>query len=371
MQRSRELNEALEQRVAERTHNLMAAAEISRATAEMIDVESLLPRVVEMVREQFDLYYVGLFLTDGEGKVAWLRAGTGEAGRRMIEQGWQLEVGGASMIGRCTATGQADIQLDIGEAAVRFSNPLLPSTRSEMALPLRSRGRVIGAMTIQSDRPAAFDQADISTLQNMADQIAAVIYNDRLFTEARAALESLQVTQQRYQVRAWTEYAQTAEATSYEMTQSGVAPLGDRVLPEMQQAVAQQRPVILSRTQTQSQHSALVAPIAFRGGVIGALGIHDEDGNRQWTERDIALVQAVTERMGQLADGLRLLDDTQRREARERLTRQISDHIRGALTVEEAVQRAIKQLGDALDAEMVARIGVGQEPVSGSAEERG
>lgn len=362
---------SLGQRIAERTHNLMAAAEVSHTTTELYDIETLLPRVVEMVREQFDLYYVGLFLIDEEGKFARLRAGTGEAGRRMIEQGWQLEVGGTSMIGRCASTGQADIQLDVGEAATHFDNPLLPDTRSEMALPLRSRGRVIGAMSIQSDRPAAFDQADISTLQNMADQIAAAIYNDRLFAEARTAIESLQSMQQRYQVHAWTEYAQTADVVSYETAEEGVASLGDAVLPEVRQAVTRQRPVVLSREQTQNQHSALVAPISFRGSVIGALGVHDRDGSRQWTEQDIALVQAVTERMGQAAESLRLLDDTQRREARERLTRQITDEIRGALTVDEAIRRAIKQLGDALDAEMVARMGSDLGAAPGVAKERG
>ncbi len=356
--RIQELIDSLEQRIAERTHNLMAAAQVSRATAEMRDVEMMLPQVVEMVREQFDLYYVGLFLTDEEGRFAVLRAGTGEAGRQMLEQGWKLEVGGKSMIGRCVATGQADIQLDVGEAAVHFDNPFLPNTRSEMALPLRSRGQVIGAMTIQSTRPAAFDQADISTLQNMADQIAAAIYNNRLYAEARAAIASMEATQRRYQVRAWSEYVRSARVTSYEVTKSGVAPLGDRVLPEVQQAMAQQRPVVFSPAQTQNQYSALVAPIIFGGTVIGAVGIHDQDVDRQWSEHDLALVQAVVERMGQVAESLRLLDETQRREARERLTRQITDQIRSALTVEDAIQRALEQLGNAFDAEMVGEMNV-------------
>jgi len=68
---------------------------------------------------------------------------------------------------------------------VRFDNPLLPETRSEMALPLISRGRVIGAMTIQSTRSAAFSDEDIATLQTMADQVANAIENARLFEETQ------------------------------------------------------------------------------------------------------------------------------------------------------------------------------------------
>jgi len=83
------------------------------------------------------------------------------------------------------ANRQARIALDVGEEAVRFENPLLPETRSELALPLISRGQVIGAMTIQSVQPAAFSEEDITVFQTMADQLAIAIENARLFEEAR------------------------------------------------------------------------------------------------------------------------------------------------------------------------------------------
>ena len=76
------------------------------------------------------------------------------------------------MIGWCVANKQARIALDVGEEAVRFSNPLLPETRSELALPLICRDQVIGAMTVQSDHAAAFTADDVTVLQTMADQLA-------------------------------------------------------------------------------------------------------------------------------------------------------------------------------------------------------
>jgi GAF domain-containing protein len=90
------------------------------------------------------------------------------------------------MIGWCVANKQARIAQDVGEEAVRFDNPLLPETRSEMALPLVSRGQVIGAMTIQSTQSAAFSEEDITVLQTMADQLANAIENARLFEEELA-----------------------------------------------------------------------------------------------------------------------------------------------------------------------------------------
>ncbi|MCS7281910.1 MAG: GAF domain-containing protein [Anaerolineae bacterium] len=168
-----------------RATQLMTAARVARAAASILDVDQLLSESVELIREQFGFYYVGIFLLDEKGKWAILRAGTGEAGRKMLEIGHKLEVGGRSMIGWCTAYGKARIALDVGREAVRFDNPLLPLTRSEMALPLKSRERVIGAMTVQSDRPAAFTSDDIVVLQTVADQLATAIENARLYQEVR------------------------------------------------------------------------------------------------------------------------------------------------------------------------------------------
>ncbi|MEE8389571.1 MAG: GAF domain-containing protein, partial [Anaerolineae bacterium] len=175
-----------------RSTQLQTAAEVSRAVGSILDPEALAPQVVDLVRERFNLYYAGLFLIDQTGewtdepyKWAVLRAGTGKAGQQMLKQKHKLEIGGSSMIGWCIANKQARITLDVGEDAVRFENPMLPKTRSELALPLVSRGKPIGALTIQSDQEAAFSQADIAALQTMADQMANAIANARLYNRAQ------------------------------------------------------------------------------------------------------------------------------------------------------------------------------------------
>jgi light-regulated signal transduction histidine kinase (bacteriophytochrome) len=73
----------------------------------------------------------------------------------------------------------------VGQDAVHFDNPFLPDTRSELALPLLSRGRCIGALTVQSVEEAAFSAGDISALQTMTDQLAIAIDNARLYGQVR------------------------------------------------------------------------------------------------------------------------------------------------------------------------------------------
>lgn len=169
--------------MTKRTIQLQTGAEVSRAASSILEPGKLLPMVVELIRSHFDYYYVGIFLLDESKKWAVLSAASGEMGRQMIAQNHRLEIGGSSMIGWCISHGQARIALDVGEDAVRFRNPYLPATRSEMALPLISRGEVIGAMTIQSELPAAFSRVDITALQAMADQVGNAIQNARLFAE--------------------------------------------------------------------------------------------------------------------------------------------------------------------------------------------
>jgi PAS domain S-box-containing protein len=166
-----------------RSVQLQTAAEVSGAVSSVLDLDKLTQMVVDLARERFDLYYAGLFLLEeAEGKRwAVLQAGTGEAGRKMLEQGHRLEVGGESMIGSCVADREAHVALDVSAEGGRFKNPLLPETRSELALPLIVRDEAIGALTIQSSQKAAFAPEDIVVLQTMADQLAGAIANARLY----------------------------------------------------------------------------------------------------------------------------------------------------------------------------------------------
>jgi len=186
----------LEQRVADRTRDLAhravlltTAAEVGRAAASILELEPLARQVVNLVRERFDFHYAGLFLLDGAGEYAVLEAGTGEPGRLMKEQGHKLAVGGASMVGAACAQRQARIALDVEDEPLRFDNPLLPDTRSEMALPLLVGDRVLGALDVQSTQPAAFSQEDIAILQLVADQAAIAVDNARKVSEEAALLE--------------------------------------------------------------------------------------------------------------------------------------------------------------------------------------
>ena len=164
---------------------LQTAAEVAAATTSILDLDQLLERAVNLIQERFALYYTGLFLLDVEGANAILRAATGEAGRIQLRNGHHLAVGGQSLIGGATGDGQPRITQDVSIDEEWQANPHLPATRSELALPLRVRGHIIGALTVQSTEPNSFVPELVSVLQTMSDQLAVAIDNARLLEEAQ------------------------------------------------------------------------------------------------------------------------------------------------------------------------------------------
>ncbi|MBL8058526.1 MAG: GAF domain-containing protein, partial [Anaerolineales bacterium] len=177
--------------IERRAQQLVTAAEVSRAAISLTNTEELITQVVELIRERFGLYYVALFLTDADARWAVLVYATGEAGRQLMERGHRLEVGGNSMVGWATGRRQARVAQDVEAERIRFANPYLPDTRSELALPLVVGDRVLGALSVQSTQRKAFGESEVTSLQTMADQVAIAIRNAQVLGDLRLAVRAL------------------------------------------------------------------------------------------------------------------------------------------------------------------------------------
>jgi signal transduction histidine kinase len=170
------------------SNQLQLAAEVSSVATATLDRDALIQQAVELIRARFDYYYVGLFLVDEGRETAVLHAGTGLAGQLQIQQRHHLPLGGGSMIGAAIIRNEAHVAQDVTRAPDFKPNPILPDTRAELALPLRNRGQVIGALTVQSVRLGAFSSEAITVLQNLSDQLAIAIANANLFRQIQANL---------------------------------------------------------------------------------------------------------------------------------------------------------------------------------------
>ncbi len=326
-----------------RAGQLQMAAEVSRAASSLLEVDELLPMVVNLIQERMQIYYSGIFLLDSTGQWAVLRAGTGEAGERMLARGHKLAVGSDSMIGACVAEGRARILLDVDlseeQRIVRQRNPDLPETRSEMALPLMARGETIGAMTIQDTRQAAFAEEDITVLQTLADQLANAIANANLFSDSQQRLNELQMLQRQYTAESWGEYASRQAVLGYAYDLSRVAPLDVPVTLESlpPAALEQGQVVALSGQQNQELGARLFAPVLLQGEPIGMLGFEDMEAARVWSEDDIALIEAVRDQLGLALQNRLLFAQTQEALRETGALYEIGVHINEAHTIEEVL----------------------------------
>jgi len=185
-------NHHLLEQTKQRAEQLKAVATVGEAVTGLMDLDEALNATVNLIRDRFGFYHVSIFLLDQAKAWAVVKASTGEVGKIMVERPHRLGVGSNSIVGYVTANATPRIALDVGQDAVHFNNPLLPETRSEMALPLISRGVVIGALDVQSVEANAFTDEDIETLQIMTDQLVSAIENARLFEQTQKTLKRTQ-----------------------------------------------------------------------------------------------------------------------------------------------------------------------------------
>jgi GAF domain-containing protein/HAMP domain-containing protein len=347
-----EIYTELEDKVADRTREvelragqIATGAEVSRAASQVLDPDELLQYVVELIRERFDLYYAAVFLMDDTGQDAVLRAGTGEAGRAMLASGHRLPLGDNSMVGWVCANKQARIALDVGAEAIRFANPLLPQTRSELVMPLRLGDRVLGAMDIQSAQAQAFDSNDITALQGMADQIAVALENARLFQQAQSSLKELERANQMLVERGWEAFLHTRPANFAEFHQPGAAPLTVNDVTAIEE------------TTSSDSQGRISIPLKVREQTIGTLIVTAGDGQPNWWTKDRALLELLATQATQAMESARLFEESRQRAGREQMTGEITTRMRETLDVDTVIRTALDEMYRALGlGEIVIRL---------------
>jgi GAF domain-containing protein len=191
------------------------------------------------------------------------------------------------MVGWVCANKQPRVALDVEQETMRFVNPLLPDTRSEMALPLRARERMLGALDVQSTQKTAFDEDEIATLQGMADQIAVALENARLFQQSETALKELELANRLLAREGWQGYL-SQPTTTRQAEFRPARPTGTGLLSE-----------------------PLTLPLELRGQSIGRLHISRERGGN-WSEDEVETIQAIALQTALAADNARLIEQTQR-----------------------------------------------------------
>jgi GAF domain-containing protein/HAMP domain-containing protein len=347
---------SLEQRVKERTTELAesanqlqkrslqfkAIAQMAKTITSIQDVETLLPRITQLVHQYFGFYHIGLFLLDESRQYAILSAANSEGGQRMLSRKHRLGVGQTGIVGYVTGTGEPRIALDTGIDAVYFDNPDLPDTRSEMALPLKVGKNIIGALDVQSTEPNAFSEEDVEALSILADEVSIAIENARLFEESQRLLANAQSAFGEFTLKAWQEMVVKRNFVGYEFTGNSVRTLD--------------KPV-------KRNGSSIAIPIKLREQAIGVMNIALPN-NKQLDQDEEDIANALAQRIGIAVESATLLEESRRRAITESMVSEISAKLSASTEVERIMQVVVGELRQALGASEVSFSLSNQEPTS-------
>lgn len=330
---------------------------VGRIISQELELNTLLPRAVELIRERFRLYHVQVFLLDEESEYANLIASTGQAGRELLSRQHRLAVGSQTVIGRVTKLG--NLLVARRGDGVHAHNELLPDTRSELALPLIDGSHIIGALDLQSIQADAFTPMEIQALQIIAGQLTSAIRNarlfqaqtssgqenKRLFLEAEASLREIQRLNRQLTKTAWSDYMEASPISGVTLDGSIFAPAADWT-DAMREASQRLRPATRMREDGQR---VIAVPILLRGEVLGAIEV-EVDASTQ--EREVAeFVQSIAQRLAVSLESARLFEEAQQASAQEQHINEIVNLYQSATSVEDLLQVTLLELREALGAE--------------------
>jgi GAF domain-containing protein/HAMP domain-containing protein len=364
-----------------RALQLETAAEIARDISGSLNLDELLIKAVNFIRERFDFYHAAIFLLDLSGEFAVVREATGEAGAQFKRSGHKIGVGSKSIVGYVSSRGENLVINDTARDATYYANPLLPDTRAEAAIPLKVGERIHGVLDVQSTTPFAFTEDNLRSLQILADQMAVAVVNSELFAETQehlsqhrllhhitttaasgttleealeSAVSGLQVTlggdrvtilmvdknHKELEIKASIGYSEDVTNTR--------VPIGSGITGWVAQ---HRRPLRVNEVTEDPRYirispnsrSELAVPLIYRNELLGVLNVESEQPDA-YTENDEEMLGTLGGSLAAIIANARLLEQIRMQAERDRLVYEVTSKIRRSTDIETILTTTASEL---------------------------
>jgi GAF domain-containing protein len=338
----------LETEVDRRRSKMLAARQISREITQQSALQDLLNDSVDLICSQFEFYYAGIFLSDERNEFAVLRAASGDAGKQLLSQGHKLRIREEGIVGYVVARGETRLALDVGEDSVHFKNPLLPGTRSEVGIPLKTGSKIIGALDVQSDKETAFTEEDIDILQSIADQLASAIDKSIYISDLESQINELLIGSGESTRGVWRShlYGSRRNLSFIYRDDQLISEASTPLLSDISEPTEEAHTSDSESGATNPTETVYSLPIKLRDQVLGMIKVRYN--GRKMPVRMVNLVNIATDRLAVALENARLLENIQERAEREHTVGEISTKVRSSQTIEAIMQTAVSELGKTL-----------------------
>jgi signal transduction histidine kinase len=161
---------------------------INQGLVASLETDKLLQDTVDLLQKNFGYYHVQIYIAEsGTGDIV-LRAGSSEIGKKLKEAGHRLR-SGDGIVGHVAETGEVFFTNDVDQVHFFVPNRFLPDTKSELAIPVKIDGYILGVLDIQQIPPRYFKERDIQLVSAVADQLAVALQKANLYEKLQISLE--------------------------------------------------------------------------------------------------------------------------------------------------------------------------------------
>lgn len=344
----------LEDLVAQRTRGLerraiqlQTTSDIAKMASELTDPPALMEQAIELIRSRFGFYHSSIFIMDETSNWAELAASTGEAGKQMLARQHRLAVGSASIIGWVTANRLPRVAHDVTADPYHFKNPLLPETRSELAVPLLVGQRLLGVLDVQSTEADIFSDDDVRALEAIASELAVTVDSTRIQQNLQSRLDRLEASSRSQIQSIWRRFGRQAAAPMIHLDTTG-----ERIAPQENRFTLTEQAFNQGKTVLSENGLELAVPVSVRGESIATITARRPVGTEPWNEEEIALVEAIASQAAVSLESARQRAEEERRllelEVINRVSQAVSQMIR-LDSVYRIVQRQLDQIMGGID----------------------
>ncbi|MEM7033984.1 MAG: ammonium transporter [Chloroflexota bacterium] len=291
-----------------RANQVAVSTEVAQSITTAENLEDLYATLISLAQEKFGYYYLHLYILEQDQLI--VREGSGQVGQQLKSEAHTVSLEARpSLVAKAARDKSPVLVSNVDQMPDWLPNPLLPDTKSELAVPIIFQENLLGVIDIQDDQTYGLDEEDQTLVVGLAGLLAAAIENTRLRIDLEANIQELSVFYRQESDKGWDAIRNELEAKTYQFTNGNLQQASvESIWSEQLKQVAQSENIVVTDTD-EGQVSAITTPLKVSSStLIGVLGVPNNDSPLTIEEQQ--LIQSVSEQVSLALESARQFEQT-------------------------------------------------------------